>query len=374
VPRRTQTRPAPRRPAARYRRRRLTAIGALAAVVAALVWLIVSPGRQHGRGTPSTPVATHRTHRATTPAHQTPTAALPLTGIPLGHWTSLPDAPTSRGEVSGTRIGDFAYVVGGFDAAGHTSNQVQRLDLRTDRWSDVTPLPVALNHMSAVGYQGKLYVVGGYSSPGDTSTGAVRGFWRYDPGTRQWQTMPDAPVARAAAGAAILGHRLYVAGGRNDTTAALSSVAIFDFDSGRWVMGPALAHPREHVAAVATDNAVWVLGGRALGLGTFTYVERYVPGSGAWQSLAAMPVARAGFQAVHVGNGIVTVGGEDGSSIVPEVDRLDLGTGRWGRLPDLPAPRHGLGLVADGPLVFAIDGGPQPGLTTSTTVSRLRIG
>ena len=58
---------------------------------------------------------------------------------------------------------------------------------------------------------------------------------------------------------------------------------------------------------------------------------------------------------------------------VPEVDRLDMRTGRWTPLAELPVARHGLGVVADGPLVFAIDGGPQPGLTTSRLVTRLRV-
>jgi hypothetical protein len=69
----------------------------------------------------------------------------------------------------------------------------------------------------------------------------------------------------------------------------------------------------------------------------------------------------------------VTVGGEGPAGTNAEVDRLDPATGRWSRLPELPIPRHGLGLVAEGPLVFAIDGGPQPGLTTSDAVERLRV-
>src|SRR6202012_865214 len=114
---------------------------------------------------------------------------------------------------------------------------VRRLDLRTKRWSPAPPMPEALNHMSAVSFGGKLYVVGGDAGGADTSTGAVRGFWRYDPDTRQWASMPEAPVARAAAGSAVLGHRLYVVGGRNDATSALSSLAIFDFDSDRSTLG-----------------------------------------------------------------------------------------------------------------------------------------
>jgi N-acetylneuraminic acid mutarotase len=138
-------------------------------------------------------------------------------------------------------------------------------------------------------------------------------------------------------------------------------------------LGPSLAHAREHVAAVAAGGAVWLLGGRVSGVGS-TDVERYRPGAGAWQEMSPLPVARAGFQAVSVGDSVFAVGGEDGASTVPEVDRLDVRTDQWSNVGDLPVPRHGLGLVADGPLVFAIDGGPQPGLTMSRVVERLRVG
>jgi hypothetical protein len=285
-----------------YWRRRLLAVTGLTASVIVLVWVIFSSGGSGGpgheniaggssrRGASSSPAA-RRTHRARA------AVPLPVAGIPVGRWVGLPAAPSSRGEVSAARLGDFVYVVGGFDAAGHTTAEVQRVNLRTERWSAVRAMPEALNHMSAVAYQGQLYVIGGYASPGDTSTDAVRGFWRYDPPTGRWQAMPDAPIPRAAAGAAVVGHRLYVVGGRNDTTAALSSLAVFDFDTGRWTLGPSLAHAREHVAAVAAGGSIWALGGRELGV-SYTYVERYRPGASAWQSMPSMPVARSGFAAV----------------------------------------------------------------------------
>ena len=368
-------RPVNRPTGATYALRRAVAILCLAAIIAIAVWVVTSAAGsdtspRRAAGTTRTSTSSARTRHT---AHRV-VPGLPLAGIAAGRWTALAEAPSPRGEVSAARIGDTVYVVGGFDAAGHTSSVVQRLNLRTQQWSSVAAMPQALNHMSATSYHGKLYVVGGYGSPGDSSTGATRGFWRYDPASNRWSTMPDAPVARAAAGAAVLGHRLYVAGGRNDATTTLSSLAIFDFDTGRWTLGPSLAHPREHVAAVAADGSIWVLGGRAVGLGSFTYAERYTPGASAWQEMAPLPVARSGFQAVLASGSIVVVGGEDGTQTVGEVDRYSLRAGHWSRLPDLPVPRHGLGVVADGPLVFAIDGGPQAGLTMSRFVSRLRVG
>ncbi len=355
-----------------YRRRRVTALGALCAVVVGLIVLVSPTGHRSSLRRAQTPAGVRSTHlRATRARAATP--ALSPAGIAVGRWTSLAQSPTSRGEVSAARIGNVVYVVGGFDSTGQTTGLVQRLDLVSGRWRTVAPLPQPLNHMSAVSYGGRLYVVGGYSQASDTSTGAVRGFWRYDPAADRWQTMPDAPVARAAAGAAVLGHRLYVAGGRNDTTIALSSLAIFDFATGRWSLGPSLVHPREHVAAVAADGAIWLLGGRVSGVGS-TDVERYRPGAVAWQQMSPLPVARAGFQVVAARGALFAVGGENGPTTVGEVDRLDLRTDRWSRVASLPVARHGLGVVADGSLVFAIDGGPQPGLTTSRLVDRLRVG
>ena len=46
---------------------------------------------------------------------------------------------------------------------------------------------------------------------------------------------------------------------------------------------------------------------------------------------------------------------------------------RWSRLPDLPTPRHGLGVVAYRGRVYALAGGPQPGLFVSAANEYLRI-
>ncbi|MFL5517580.1 MAG: Kelch repeat-containing protein [Gemmatimonadales bacterium] len=369
----------PRTSAQPYARRRITALLSLVLVLAliGLAVVLLSGGSDNAKAPPAThsPSAVSSQTRKTAssqPRHHPSGPA--LTGIPVDRWTALPNAPHSGGEVSAALVESSIYVVGGFDSSGHTTDLVERLDLRTGRWSISRPLPEALNHMNAIGYGGRLYVVGGYSQPSDTSAGAVRDFWRFDPATGRWSAMPAAPLPRAAAGAAVLGHRLYVAGGRSDTLTTISALAIFDFDTGRWSLGPPLHHAREHVAAVAAAGAVWILGGRAVGVGNFADVERYRPGKSSWDRLAPMPVARSGFQAVDVGGKIVVVGGEGPAGTIGEVDQLDPATGHWKRLPDLPVARHGLGLVADGPLVYAIEGGPQPGLTTSSVVERLRLG
>lgn len=348
----------------------------LALLVAAAVGGCGSGGRPTVSGSAAAAATTAAQAAAPkpVPSRPAPHRGPALTGIPINRWQSRPHTLLSRSEVSATTVGNTAYVVGGFQSSLRATAAVEQMDLRTGSWRMGPSLPQPLNHMNAVSYHGALYVVGGYTQAGDTSAGATDRFWRLVPSTGRWQRLPNAPVARAAAGAAVLGDRLYVAGGRNDAQNTLTSLAIYDFRTRRWTMGPPLHRGREHVAAVAADGAVWILGGRALGQGNFADVERYAPGADTWQRRAPMPLARSSFQAVYAKNRIVVAGGEDGSSTFSEVDGLSLASGRWHRLADLPSARHGLGLVAVGPLVWAIEGGPQAGLTTSDTVQRLRLG
>jgi hypothetical protein len=46
---------------------------------------------------------------------------------------------------------------------------------------------------------------------------------------------------------------------------------------------------------------------------------------------------------------------------------------RWVRLADLPTPRHGVGVAALGGRVYVIGGGPEPGLTVSSTNESIEI-
>ncbi|MBC7462352.1 MAG: hypothetical protein H7287_13410 [Thermoleophilia bacterium] len=297
-----------------------------------------------------------------------------MRAAPVGRWTRVRSAPTRRTEVSAARVGRFIYVVGGFTSDGRSSALVERLDIATGRWSPSPAMPRPLNHMNTASYGGKLYVAGGYGAPTDTSSGATSQLWSFDPQRGSWSRLADAPVERAAAGAAVIGHRLYVVGGRNDHSATLGSTSIYDFTTGRWSLGPTLNHPKEHLAAVAARGALYVLGGRALGQGNFADVERWVPGRGGWRRLAPMPLPRAGFQAVVAGARIVVIGGEGASGTIDRVDRFDPVTQRWSRFAQLPTARHGLGVVADGPIIWAIAGGPQPGLTTTSVVERFHVG
>ena len=67
------------------------------------------------------------------------------------------------------------------------------------------------------------------------------------------------------------------------------------------------------------------------------------------------------------------MGGESPPGTNRTVWALGAGDRAWTALPDIPTPRHGLGVVALGGRIWAIAGGPQPGLTVSGAVESLPV-
>jgi hypothetical protein len=84
---------------------------------------------------------------------------------------------------------------------------------------------------------------------------------------------------------------------------------------------------------------------------------------------------RSGHATVVAAGRLVAFGGErlDGSTTIAETEVFDPATRTWSPLPPMLTPRHGLGGVAQGSRVFAIEGGPQPGLAYSSALEYLDV-
>jgi len=288
-------------------------------------------------------------------------------------WQALRPATVERTEVAAARVGDRAYVVGGFAAPdGATTNVVERYDLRRDRWKRLRPIPQAVNHAAAVGYRGDLYVIGGYTAPNGLAL-ETNALWRYQPAADRWTRQPDAPTARSALAAGVIANRLYVAGGARNGS-ALGRLEVYDFKTRRWSRGPSMRTAREHLAATVHGGALYVLAGRAAGRGNFAVAERYVPARRRWERLPAMRKPRGGIAAATVNGRVVVVGGEEGAGTIREVESFDPRRRLWRHEANLPTPRHGLGAVSYRSRIYVLAGGPAPGLSYAGTVEALPIG
>jgi len=303
---------------------------------------------------------------------------LPADGADRAHadrWSALRPAALERTEVAAARVGRFVYVVGGFEStSGHTVAAVERYDIRRDRWRRMRDMPLALNHPTAVARRGRVYVHGGYRGEAGLSepTGALL---RYDPRSGRWRRLPSSPTPRAAHAAAVVGDRLHVAGGANDS-GSLRSHEVYDFRRDRWRIAPGFPGPaRNHTTGVASGGRFYVLAGRDAG--NLADAERYDPRRRDWETLPPLRTPRAGIASVRLRGGrIVVFGGErlePGGTTIAEVELYDPRRRRWQSLPDMRTPRHGLGAAALGRRVFALQGGTSPGFSFSPAIEFLDV-
>jgi N-acetylneuraminic acid mutarotase len=223
-----------------------------------------------------------------------------------------------------------------------------------------------------------MYVTGGYTDPRDLKR-PTAALFRYDPLRDRWKRLRDAPTARAAHTMQAIGHKLYVIGGV-DASGATGRMEVYDKRRDRWVRGPAMPTPREHLASAIAyvpnrpRHRLYVLGGRTAQAGDLATVESYDPATRRWRREPSMRKARGGFAAVQVdGLHLAVFGGEEASGTIAEVEQFDVAKRRWSALPDLPTPRHGLGGVDFRRQIFALEGGPQPGLAFSNAVEVLTV-
>ncbi|HEX2178389.1 MAG TPA: kelch repeat-containing protein [Actinomycetota bacterium] len=273
-------------------------------------------------------------------------------------WRTLSDAPNQRTEVAAAAVGDRIYVLGGFVPPGRTVSIVEIYDTTTDTWSRGPDLPLPVNHAMATAAGGALYVFGGYTGETGLSVPTDRAFvLRGD----RWEELPRMPEVRAAAGAAAIGDRVYVAGGVGPQGLA-ESMLVYDNAAGTWSQATGVPTPREHLGVATDGRRLFAAGGRPPNTSRF---EAFDPGTARWERLADMPTARGGLAATRTSNGLIVAAGGEADETFPEVEAFDVGEDRWVRLPGLPTPRHGLGVVAVGNTVYVLAGGPRPGFAFS---------
>lgn len=303
--------------------------------------------------------------------------AIGSTGPPAGEsatsgWRPLRSAGLERTEVGAARIGRSIYVVGGFEAPSKTTAAVESYDIERDRWRRLPAMPIAVNHPAVASHRGALYVYGGYT---DSSFRPVTaGLQRYDPRSAEWTRLPSSPTPRAAAALAAFGGRLFAVGGAS-AGGALGTLEIYDVAAREWRSAPPMDVPREHIAAVRTGAGIYVLGGRSAA-GNLDVVERFDPRRRRWSRLPRLREARSGIAAVAVQGRPVVFGGEEltpGGTTIRSVELFDPAERRWRPLPGMRTSRHGLGGAAMGRRVYALQGGPMPGLTFSSGIEFLDL-
>ncbi|MCU1438310.1 MAG: Kelch repeat-containing protein [Naasia sp.] len=297
-------------------------------------------------------------------------------------WESGPAMPVALGEVAGGRIGSTVFLV------GESSSATLALDLATGIWrSGLAVRPHVGHHAAAEVIGGRLYLFGGLGA----GAGKVQ---IYDPVANRWTAGRDMPFAAGSTSSAMIGGRVYVAGGIVGSTTT-DRAARYDPATDAWTEIAPMPQGRNHAASATDGSRLFVAGGRGPGSGDgntvangFDTLQVYDPATNTWRSsatagsgLAPLPQARGGMgKAVFAGGELYVIGGETQTGagatsrrVYARVDVYNPQTNSWRLSTPMPTARHGIFPVLLGNRITVAGGGVQAGFSASSIVQTLTL-
>ncbi|KAI0403232.1 hypothetical protein F4802DRAFT_617016 [Xylaria palmicola] len=301
------------------------------------------------------------------------TAVVGLPTTAAETWDELATVPsgTIREHTTVTLSLSEIVVVGGV-VGPNTTDQIQIYNIPNNTWSKGPPMPKALNHPNAAVVDGKLYVLGGFADAQDVPWRAISFAAVWDPKHgNTWIPLPTLPAAEAKGASAVGTYNgtIYIAGGKaGSAQKSMTGVAAFNTATLQWVTLPeaarAIPGPRDHVGGAVIGHKMYVVGGRDTDIGnvygtTFELdLENLDKG---WVTKATMNAPRGGLATAALDGKIYTFGGEGDKSnskgVFVQVEVYDTGADTWTVLQPMKNPRHGTAAVAVAGRIYLPGGG-----------------
>jgi N-acetylneuraminic acid mutarotase len=254
-----------------------------------------------------------------------------------------------RQELAAAALEGRIYTIGGLSGR---ANALEIYDSRTDSWTLGANYPVDTDHDWAVAFGGRVFAGGGSSNR----------VFVFDPAAGNWtEVAPSRFVHGGTPAAAVIGDRIYVAGGTGGGMAG-NEVEAYDPASDRWVNLAPMRCARNHTAGAVIEGKLYVAGGRP---GSQDCLEVYDPVTDAWSPRAPMPTGRSGVAGAALSGCFYVFGGEgneqDPNGIFPQVEAYDPATDRWTELPPMPVGRHGIYAAVLGNAIHLAGGATHEG-------------
>lgn len=239
-------------------------------------------------------------------------------------WQAISEIPAGSGfEYAALAASPSSlFLVGGRSREGQTLRSVFSLDLATMTWKRLPDMKEVRWYHGAAVIGCRLYAVAGcgqldsveyleLESGGGQPSPAGSRFEQ--PGghveASNWQ--PACPMAcpRHLPGVGVLGTKIYVCGGTDDSWTAHATVEALDTVTGLWQSLPNLLVPRVQPAVVGCGEKLFVLGGRNSNKVELMSAEKFDPATGRWEMVKEMHRKRWGAGAAVLHRKIVAVGG-----------------------------------------------------------------
>ena len=172
-----------------------------------------------------------------------------------------------------------------------------------------------------------------------------------------WKTGARMPTPRSETASALLGDKIYIMGGLDETDKPLDTVEVYDVKSDKWSTAAPLPIPLDHSGADVLDQKIYLAGGKGIDSKTSGRLFIYDPITDKWQEGKPMPTARYALTVDFVDGILFAVGGKNkelmgyARETLSTNEAYDPVTNKWSTKAPLPSARHhAASAVVDGKL------------------------
>ncbi|XP_041464613.1 kelch-like protein 9 [Lytechinus variegatus] len=225
-------------------------------------------------------------------------------------------------------------------------------------WVTLTEMEHPRHHHAAATLGGFLYIAGGRET---TSAGSpLRSTHRYDPRINAWLHVADMIDGRESFQLGVLNGKIYAVGGRVDDKTSLSAVERYDPCRDVWEAVESLGDPRRCVAVAAHSNRLYAMGGSG-NQKISSKVEYFDDDKDEWQACKCLRIPRFFSILLPHGDYLYLAGGATADSTgtvrcIPHIEQYNPRKDTWIQLSPMATPRAEMaGSVVNG-MIYLIGG------------------
>jgi len=221
-------------------------------------------------------------------------------------------------------------------AAFSFSGPLAQAQLLPNTWTTGAPMPTPREGALTGVIGTKIYVIGGANNSTVLSVNEV-----YDTGSGTWSTAAPMPTARWNAASAVVNNILYAIGGGGNGT-QLTVVEAYDPANNTWVPKAPMPASDQGMYATVVNNIIYIAGGCCNAGGIrLPYLMSYDPAKNAWSVLAPLKTAKSQSAVGFLNGMVISAGGLlSNSNATTDNEGYSIAGNAWTTLPPLPSPRH----------------------------------
>jgi len=248
-------------------------------------------------------------------------------------WRDGPELPDPSHHVHLASLAGALYAIGGF-RGGLTrmawSCTPRVLKLERERWVEAPSLPKPIGEAVPLVYEDRIHLIGGRSPAGEANSdwsdqADVADHFVLRAGASAWTRAAALPLARNSAGGAVLNGALHVISGRTVADGHTPAHHIYDPQTDTWSEGAPYPEPRGSLAAATLGGAIVAGGGEIFEPGSVGTALYRFDASGAWQPFKTLPTPRHGHGLIATDSALFALGGAQrpsGDGTLASVDVL----------------------------------------------------